>query len=677
MIKGINWWGTEGPSRVFGGLKSRSMDGLLDFIQEQGFNSIRILISHRAVMINGKIPAGEYDEGRTPELVNLRYLDQIQLMMRKAADRRLLVMINAHRTLPTAWPGEGMWYDSSVSEADAIRSWTLLATQFCSSWNFFAADLVNEPRKASWGRGGPADWNKAAERIGNAVLQTCPRLLIFVQGVAGDPGAQGDGGVSQGYFWGENLYGAHTAPVRLRDQSKLVYSPHTYGPGTVRQQSYFPTCTGGGCHSDGFPSNMRAIWDAHFGFVPELTKHAVVIGEFGGFYTGFDKQWQDTFVDYMIERGFGAFFFGLNPDSLDTGGLLRQDWRSEEHEKLGLIRRMRGTRVVTIIGEEPPSPEPPRPPPPPPPTLPPPLFSDTLLQLLKEKPPPPPPRSRRSAPPPDSMLHRYTSPPSPKAIILGGSSLVVGASEPKPKPVSVSSNSSFVSTTIVLACVVIVGLVVALLRWRSLGDAKRRALRAVRPKHRARVAAEPSYDRVAAEVEAAESSEDAGSERATRQAAREATPDRRHAGKRSARDCGLTQSSLRRVSCESSGGPQDKPADEALAPSTDIPREVVPAREGCIREPDAALAPGMQVRVIGLRRAQEHNSKEGVLISLGVKDNVRRWNLRLQTGELLALKPENLEVCGKAPSMQAMVLALERAGEYDKAALLRTVLPDQ
>ena len=93
VIKGINWWGTEGPSRVFGGLKSRSMDGLLDFIQEQGFNSIRILISHRAVMINGKIPAGEYDEGRTPELVNLRYLDQIQLMMRKAADRRLLVMI--------------------------------------------------------------------------------------------------------------------------------------------------------------------------------------------------------------------------------------------------------------------------------------------------------------------------------------------------------------------------------------------------------------------------------------------------------------------------------------------------------------------------------------------------------------------------------------------------------
>ena len=26
---------------------------------------------------------------------------------------------------------------------------------------------------------------------------------------------------------GENLYGVHSAPVRLSDQTKLVYSPHT------------------------------------------------------------------------------------------------------------------------------------------------------------------------------------------------------------------------------------------------------------------------------------------------------------------------------------------------------------------------------------------------------------------------------------------------------------------
>jgi hypothetical protein len=80
-VKGINWWGTEGPTRTFGGLKDRSMDGLLDFIKDNDFNAIRILVNHRAVMINGKLPAGEFDEGRTPELVNMRYLDQIELMV--------------------------------------------------------------------------------------------------------------------------------------------------------------------------------------------------------------------------------------------------------------------------------------------------------------------------------------------------------------------------------------------------------------------------------------------------------------------------------------------------------------------------------------------------------------------------------------------------------------------
>ena len=86
-IKGINWWGMEGPARTFGGLKLRSMNGILDFVQEQGFNAIRVLVNHRAVMINGKIPAGEFDEGRTPELVNLRYLDQLELMVSVPTNR--------------------------------------------------------------------------------------------------------------------------------------------------------------------------------------------------------------------------------------------------------------------------------------------------------------------------------------------------------------------------------------------------------------------------------------------------------------------------------------------------------------------------------------------------------------------------------------------------------------
>lgn len=88
-------------------------------------------------------------------------------------------------------------------------------------------DLHNEPHKASWGQGNQwTDWNKAAERIGNHVLSRCPRWLINVEGVGYDPGAVNSRGIP-GLWWGENLVGVKVAPVRLTNQSKLVYSPHT------------------------------------------------------------------------------------------------------------------------------------------------------------------------------------------------------------------------------------------------------------------------------------------------------------------------------------------------------------------------------------------------------------------------------------------------------------------
>ncbi|KAL3896580.1 MAG: hypothetical protein SGPRY_013239 [Prymnesium sp.] len=392
IVKGINWWGLEGPSRAPGGVAMRELDELLDFVSEQGFNAIRTLVNHHAVIVNGKLAEGSFDEGRNPALINTRYLEALDVWIRGAATRGLLVMVNVHRTMAEAWPGEGLWYDSRVSEAEAIASWKKLARSLCKHWNVFAADLVNEPVKASWGRGGANDWNKAAERLGNAVLAECPRLLIFVQGVGGKPGAPGDGGESQGYFWGENLVGVKAAPVRLNDMSKLVYSPHTYGPGVFRDQPYFPTCQGAGCVSQSppFPANMPAIWDRHFGSVAEESKQAVVVGEasqlprtpqppghalqtrlvrmrrlnahstylalslhailasFGGFYVGADKEWQDAFVDYLIARGFGSFYFGLNPDSDDTGGLLHKDWRTPVSAKLKLLSRLPATPVHSI-----------------------------------------------------------------------------------------------------------------------------------------------------------------------------------------------------------------------------------------------------------------------------------------------------------------------------------------
>ena len=65
--------------------------------------------------------------------------------------------------------------------------------------------------------------DSAAQRLGDHVLELCPRWLVFVQGVGQQPGAgridaKGSGAdnlLDMGMFWGENVVGARKHPVRL------------------------------------------------------------------------------------------------------------------------------------------------------------------------------------------------------------------------------------------------------------------------------------------------------------------------------------------------------------------------------------------------------------------------------------------------------------------------------
>ena len=180
-VKGINWFGSETEMTVPGGLRERRMGELLDFVRDSGFNALRIHVNHHFVLVNRQLNAGGFDEGLNPELVNLRYLEMLEHLIREAGKRKLLVMVVVHRTTATAWPGDGLWYDKDVSEEDARV--VDEARHHVAGGGTLAADLVNEPVHATWGRNKPIDWNKAAERLGDTVLSACP-LLVFVQGSA-------------------------------------------------------------------------------------------------------------------------------------------------------------------------------------------------------------------------------------------------------------------------------------------------------------------------------------------------------------------------------------------------------------------------------------------------------------------------------------------------------------
>ena len=66
-----------------------------------------------------------------------------------------------------------------------------------------------------------------------------------------------------------------------------------------------------------------------------------IIGEFGTKYTGNMVDWLDDLIDYLIEIDQrNTFFWCLNPNSGDTGGLLKADWTTEETGKLTALERL-------------------------------------------------------------------------------------------------------------------------------------------------------------------------------------------------------------------------------------------------------------------------------------------------------------------------------------------------
>mmetsp|Transcript_26468 Transcript_26468/g.67219 ORF Transcript_26468/g.67219 Transcript_26468/m.67219 type:complete len:737 (-) Transcript_26468:276-2486(-) len=442
-IKGVNWVGSEARAGPPLGLDKHNIAWYMEWLRSNKFNAIRLLFNHEMILSDAPLePPNEVVYGKgapweSPELEGYHYLEMFAKITEVAAEHGIMIMMAAHRLHPDAWPGKGLWYDERMTEERVKESWAKISERMCKQWNFFAVDLQNEPHASSWAKHGGKkdDWGLAAGRLGNHMLTQCARLLIFVEGVGYSPGAAGMDNAGDGIWWGENLAGVKKEPVVLYDQSKLVYSPHTYGP-SVYAQGYFAELN--------FPNNMPAIWQARFDFVREMTGSPVVIGEMGGFYTGSDKRWQDWAISYCVANEIGLFYFALGPESDDTGGLLKEDYTTVETAKLKMLEGLPSTDAMQLHLDTahplpPPQPRPPPPSPKPPPSSPP--------SPPPPSPPPPPTRPDPPAPSPkpsvpasasaiEMAIHRSHQhpPPPPPAPRIAIVARVVEHPHPPPSP---------------------------------------------------------------------------------------------------------------------------------------------------------------------------------------------------------------------------------------------------
>lgn len=347
-MKGVNWFGQESKLRVPFGLWERPLGDLLDFVADNGFNTLRFFLSLQNVDENLPTPRN-FDVEDSPELVGTDHLGMVAAIAEQAARRGILLVLTNHQIrngYPDDWPGEwdGTWFDSQYTKEKVLQIWTTLASRFCTDehWNIIGVDIMNEPFDLGWD-----EWADAAAWIGNHVLRQCKRWLVFVEGTGNEPPAE------PGMEWGENMLGVRHKRVRLSNDSKLVYSPHVYGPGLFQannlgEPEYMS--------ADDFPYSCRDVWERHFGYVPDFTRRPMVIGEMGGHFRGRDRQWQQEFIRYAIEKGFGLLYFALNPNTHDTGGILLDDWTTPDAEKLKMLSAVPATSVASLIRLPVPSP---------------------------------------------------------------------------------------------------------------------------------------------------------------------------------------------------------------------------------------------------------------------------------------------------------------------------------
>jgi endoglucanase len=345
-LTGINWFGMETDNRTFHGLWANApatWRGQIDRMASLGFNTLRIPYAGDALRAGAT--ATSINTFTNPDLVGLSPLQILDLVINHAGSRGMRVILDRHR--PTAAGQTALWYTPAVSEASMIADWQMLAQRYAGNTTVIGADLFNEPHSegvdpngtgACWGCGVQArDWRLAAERIGNAILQTNPNWLIFVEGVSCLSGGNANewDNIPDPWqncnWWGGNLSAAIDQPVRLNVANRLVYAPHDYAISVFDRQVWFEDPT--------FPANLPAVWDMFWGKIAKQNVAPIMLGEFGSTLANpLDVQWLNTLMSYLTANGMSFTYWSWNPNSGDTGGVALDDWYSINQQKYNILQ---------------------------------------------------------------------------------------------------------------------------------------------------------------------------------------------------------------------------------------------------------------------------------------------------------------------------------------------------
>ena len=193
------------------------------------------------------------------------------------------------------------------------------------------------------------NWAYAATNCAEAILDVNPNALIFIEGIEQYPMTEkgytfdtpdvwepksDDEKRWYGAWWGGNLRGVKDNPIKMSTpakQSKIVYSPHDYGPSVYAQTWFAKDFT--------TETLLDDYWRDTWAYINEGDIAPLLIGEWGGFVDGTKNQkWMELLADYMVKHHINHTYWCLNPNSGDTGGLLSHDFLTWDAPRYKILK---------------------------------------------------------------------------------------------------------------------------------------------------------------------------------------------------------------------------------------------------------------------------------------------------------------------------------------------------
>ncbi|MER7456807.1 cellulase family glycosylhydrolase [Micromonospora sp. NPDC126480] len=352
-LTGVNWFGFNASERVFHGLWSANLKTVTRQMAERGINIVRVPISTQLLL--------EWKAGQTvvpnvntyvnPELTGMNNLQVFDHWLQLCEQYGLKVMLDVHSAeADNSGHVYPVWWKGTITPELFYQGWEWVTTRYRNNDTIVAMDVKNEPHgtpnqppRAKWDASTDQDnFKHACETAGRRMLAINPNLLILCEGIEVYPrpgetwnSPNTDPDLSPNYFynwWGGNLRGVADHPVNLgAHQDQLVYSPHDYGP-LVYEQPWFQK-------DFDKESLINDVWRPNWLYIHENGTAPLLVGEWGGRLGQDARQdkWMGALRDMMKEYGIHHTFWCLNPNSGDTGGLLRDDWTSWDETKYNQI----------------------------------------------------------------------------------------------------------------------------------------------------------------------------------------------------------------------------------------------------------------------------------------------------------------------------------------------------